>query len=163
MTADASPSEGLEIVTGYLDEHGIDYEVLEHGRTFTAIEEARAAELPPEQTAKVVVLHDLDGYRLAVIPATHRLDMHKVRDALGASGSLKLATEEEMGGDFPQFEVGALPPVGPMLPATELIDHRLLEHSRVLCAAGDHRHSLLVDPRRLAEAANARVADICED
>jgi Ala-tRNA(Pro) deacylase len=163
MPADESRSRGLEIVTGYLDEHGIDYEVIEHGRSFTAIEEARAAELPPEQTAKVVVLHDVDGYRLAVIPATHRLDMHKVREALSATGSLKLATEEEMRGDFPQFEVGALPPVGPMLPTTALLDRRLLEHSRVLCAAGDHQHSLLMDPKRLAEAANAQVTDICED
>jgi Ala-tRNA(Pro) deacylase len=163
MPADAPRSQGLEIVTGYLDEHGVAYEIVEHGRSLTAIEEARAAELPPEQTAKVVVLHDPEGYRLAVIPATHRLDMHKVRAALGAGGSLKLATEEEMGDDFPQFEVGALPPLGPMLPATELFDRRLLEHDRVLCAAGDHRHSLLMDPRRLAEAANAQVTDICED
>jgi Ala-tRNA(Pro) deacylase len=163
MSAEASRSRGLEIVTGYLDDRGVAYEVIEHGRTFTAMEEARAAKLPPEQTAKVVVLHDVDGYRLAVIPATHRLDMHKVREALGASGSLQLATEEDMGGDFPQFEVGALPPLGPMLPAPELLDRRLLDHSRVLCAAGDHRHSLLVDPRQLAEAANAQVTDICED
>ena len=30
---------------------------------------------------------------------------------LGASSRLRLATEEEMAGDFPEFEVGALPPL----------------------------------------------------
>jgi Ala-tRNA(Pro) deacylase len=163
MVSDASQSPGLETVTAYLDDHGVAYEVIEHERTLTAADEARAANLPPEQVAKVVVLRDRDGYRLAVIPAAHRLDLHKVRDALNATASLQLATEEDMGRDFPQFEVGALPPLGPMLPAPELLDGRLLEHSRVLCSAGDHRHGLLVDPKLLAEAAKAKVIDICED
>jgi Ala-tRNA(Pro) deacylase len=163
MPTDASQSQGLETVTGYLDDHGVAYEVIEHEQTFTAVEEARAAKLPSEHTAKVVVLHDRDGYRLAVIPASHRLDLRKVRDALDASGSLQLASEAQMRGDFPQFEVGALPPLGPVLPAPEVLDRRLLEHGRILCSAGDHRHSLLVDAKALAAATEAQVTDICED
>jgi Ala-tRNA(Pro) deacylase len=149
-------------VTRYLDDHGVAYEVVEHEQTFTAADEGRATNLPLEQVAKVVVLHDRDGYRLAVIPATHRLDLHKARDALDASASLQLATEDEMRDDFPQFEVGALPPLGPMLPAPELLDRRLLEYSGVLCSAGDHRHSVLLDPKALAETTDATVTDICE-
>jgi prolyl-tRNA editing enzyme YbaK/EbsC (Cys-tRNA(Pro) deacylase) len=43
-----------------------------------------------------------------------------------------------------------------------VIDIRLLYHGTVLCAAGDHRHSLLIDPRDLFRLAEPRVADICE-
>jgi prolyl-tRNA editing enzyme YbaK/EbsC (Cys-tRNA(Pro) deacylase) len=100
---------------------------------------------------------------LAVIPASQRLDLHKVRESLGATGSLQLATEAQMADDFPGLEVGAVPAVGPFVPAAEIVDPRLLEEDRVLCAGGDHRHSVLLDPRDIVAAAHATVADICED
>jgi Ala-tRNA(Pro) deacylase len=161
MTSDAVPS-GLEAVTGFLDEQGVGYEVREHRAAETAAEEARAAGLPPSDVAKTVALRDGDRYRLAVIPASHRLDLAKVRETLGAGKSLRLATEREMKTDFPQFEVGALPPVGPLLGAPEVLDERLLEHERILCNAGDHRHGVLLDPNDLVEVVQPNVADICE-
>jgi Ala-tRNA(Pro) deacylase len=161
MTSDAAPS-GLEAVTGFLDEQGVEYEVREHRAAETAAEEARAAGLPPSDVAKTIALRDEGGYRLAVIPASHRLDLGNVRKALGAGKSLRLATEREMKADFPQFEVGALPPLGPLMDAPQVLDGRLLEHERILCNAGDHRHGLLLDPHELVEIVQPRVADICE-
>jgi Ala-tRNA(Pro) deacylase len=154
---------GLEAVTGFLDEQGVGYEVREHRAAYTAAEEARAADLPPDDVAKTIVLRDEEGYRLAVIPASHRLDLGKAREALGAGKSLRLATEKEMEADFRQFEVGALPPLGPLVPAPEVLDRRLLEHERILCSAGDHRHGLLLDPHELVEVVQPKVADVCED
>ncbi len=161
MTDDA-PS-GLDVVTGFLDEQGVGYEVREHRAAYTAAEEARAAELPTDDVAKTIALREDERYRLAVIPASQRLDLSKAREALGAGKSLRLATEQEMKADFPQFEVGALPPVGPLLDATELLDRRLLDHERILCNAGDHRHGLLIDPHELVEVVQPKVADVCED
>ena len=161
MTADA-PS-GLDAVTEFLDEQGVGYEVREHRAAYTAAEEARAAELPPDDVAKTIALREDQRYRLAVIPASHRLDLAKAREALGAGKSLRLATEREMAADFPQFEVGALPPVGPLLGAAELLDRRLLDHEQIFCNAGDHRHGLLIDPHELVEVVQPEVADICED
>jgi Ala-tRNA(Pro) deacylase len=157
-TGEGSP---LETTTGYLDEHGIAYEVVEHGERFTAAAEARAAGVEPHNAAKCLLLRDDKGYELVVIPASERLDLRKVRQVLDRE--LRLATEEEMGSDFAQFELGAVPPVGPMLPAPEVVDRRLLDHDRVLCNAGDHRHSVLVDPRELVRVAGAQLADVCED
>lgn len=50
-----------------------------------------------------------------------------------------------------------------MGPRTEVIDSALLEKERILCPAGDHRHSVLIDPREVVRIAAARTADICED
>jgi Ala-tRNA(Pro) deacylase len=161
MTGDSAPS-GLEAVTRFLDEQGVGYEVREHRAAETAAEEARAAGLPPGDVAKTIALRDNDRYRLAVIPASHRLDLAKTREALGAGKSLRLATEREMKADFPQFEVGAVPPLGPLLGAPEILDGRLLEHDQILCNAGDHRHGLLLDPHELVEIVQPKVADICE-
>jgi Ala-tRNA(Pro) deacylase len=158
-----SGQRGVDLVTGYLDGQGVAHEVVEHEQTFTAAAEAKASGVAPDHAAKTMVLRDADSYRLAVIPASHRLDLGKVREALGATRHLRLATEAEMESDFESFEVGALPPIGPMLPAPEILDTRLSEHDRILCAGGDHRHSVLVAPQDLARVTDARIADVCED
>jgi Ala-tRNA(Pro) deacylase len=153
---------GIDAVTSYLDERGVPHEVVEHEQTFSATAEAKAAGVQPDHAAKTMVLRDGDDYRIAVIPASERLDLHKVRDLLGASRHLRLATEEEMEADFGAFEVGAMPPLGSMLPAPEVLDRKLLEHERILCTGGDHRHSVLIDPRELERVSEAQVADICD-
>jgi Ala-tRNA(Pro) deacylase len=154
--------EGHTAVTEFLDRAGVPYEVVEHERTQTAAAEARAAGMPAADVAKTVVLRDDAGLRLAVIPADHRLDMRKVKRELGSKG-LRLVTEREMEREFSDFEVGAVPPFGPMLHALELMDERLLDHDRILCGGGDHEHGVMVDPHDVVRASQARVADICGD
>ena len=157
-----SVQTGVAAVTEFLEREGIFYEVVEHERTQTAVAEARAAGVPAADVAKTIVLRDEVGLRLAVIPASERLDMHKLRQALASRG-LRLVTEQEMAKEFDEFEVGAVPPFGSMFDALELVDERLLEHDRVLCGGGDHEHAVLVDPRDVVRAGEARVADICQD
>lgn len=147
----------------YLRDHGVKVEVIEHAHTESAAAEARAAHLPAEQTAKTVVLHAPGGYRFAVIAASDRLDLTKAAAALDVSRhELRLASEADMAADFPDYEVGALPPIGPDTPA-ELIDMRLLAYQRVLCSAGDHEHSLLVDPTDIVRVTAARTEDLRQD
>jgi len=163
MSASASSTEhGIELVSRFLEEAGIAHDVVQHRATYTAVEEARAAREEPRHTAKTLLLHDRDGWQLAVIPANRRLDLERARRLLGGSSHLRLATEEEMRTEFPSFEVGALPPVGPMLPLPEVLDVRLLYHDSVLCAGGDHRHAVRLDPRDLVRVAEPRVGDLCE-
>jgi Ala-tRNA(Pro) deacylase len=152
---------GLAAVTAFLEGEGIGYEVVEHEPTQSAAEEARAAGMPPANVAKTVVLSDQDGLRLAVIPASERLDMHKVKQALGSRG-LRMVTEREMARELGPIEVGAVPPFGSMFDALELLDERLLDHDRILCSGGDHEHAILVDPRDVMQAGKTLVADICE-
>jgi Ala-tRNA(Pro) deacylase len=154
----------VETTKSHLKEQGIAYELVEHDRALTASAEARAAGEEPANAVKSVLLRDPAGYELVVLQASDRLDLHKVREQLGESRSeLRLATEEEMDADFPQFELGALPPLGEMLPAPEIVDRRVLDHDRVLCNAGDHSHSVLLEPREIVRASNADVADVRED
>ncbi len=151
------------LVTEHLEQEGVAFELVEHERRFGAASEAEAAGIAPENAAKTVLLRDDDGYRLAVIPASERLDMRKLREQLGEHQELRLATEAEMEADFKDFELGALPPLGEMIPAPEIVDSRLLEHERVLCNAGDHEHSLLIDPHEIIRVSGADQADICQD
>jgi Ala-tRNA(Pro) deacylase len=156
-----SVQTGVAAVTEFLERAGVPYEVVEHERAETAVAEARAVGVQPADVAKTVVMRDHQALRLAVIPASERLDMHKVKRALGSRG-VRLVTEREMAEEFDGFDVGAVPPFGSMFNALELLDERLLNQDRILCCAGDHEHAVLVDPRDVVRAGEARVADICE-
>jgi Ala-tRNA(Pro) deacylase len=157
-------SQPVETTTKHLDERGIAYQLVEHDRALTAAAEARAAGQEPANAVKCVLLRGLEGYELVVLQASDRLDLGKLRGHLGdARSELRLATEEEMDADFPQFELGSLPPLGEILPAPEIVDRRVLDHDRVLCNAGDHTHSVLIDPSEIVRASNAEVADVRED
>lgn len=155
-------AHGIDAVTAFLEAEGVSHEVLEHRPTFSAAAEARASGAEPREAAKTLALRDHDAYRMAVIPATHRLDLARVRELLGASSHLRLATEAELERDFPMFDVGAMPPLGPMVPMPEIIDVHLLYHERIVCAGGDHRHTVRMDPRDLLRVCEPRVASICE-
>jgi Aminoacyl-tRNA editing domain len=105
----APSAHGIDAVRAWLDERAVSYEVIEHGATFSAVEESEATGVPSGFTAKTLVLHDRAGYLLAVIPASRRLDEHRMRELLGATAHLRLATEEEIGREFPGFDTGAAP------------------------------------------------------
>ena len=150
-------------IVEYLDAECVDHTVIEHDRTTSAAAEARATGEPAHKVAKTIVLEDRGGYLLAVVPGDERLDLHKLRERLGATKSLRLATEAEMADLFPSFEVGAVPPFGPGFPKVEVIDPRLLDKDRVLCAAGDHRPSVVLDPSEIVRITGAVTADVCED
>jgi Ala-tRNA(Pro) deacylase len=155
-------AHGIDAVTTFLDAEGVSHEVIEHRPTFSAAAEARASGAEAREGAKTLALRDHADYRMAVIPATHRLDLVRVRELLGCSSHLRLATEAELEADFPMFDVGAMPPLGPMMPMPEIIDVHLLYHDRIVCGGGDHRHSLRMDPRDLLSVCEPRVASICE-
>ncbi|MBB4663529.1 aminoacyl-tRNA deacylase [Conexibacter arvalis] len=159
---DPSATSGFESVVHHLDAHGVAYEVVEHDVTSTAVGDAAASNVDPAAAGKTLVLHDHRGYSLAVVPADQHLDIAHVRELTGASSHLRLASEEEMARDLPLYEVGAVPPIGPRLPAIDVVDVRLVGVDRALFAAGDHRHSLLVSVSDLLRLAEPRVADVCE-
>jgi Ala-tRNA(Pro) deacylase len=160
QSATAEP-HGINAVRRFLERRGVPYEIIEHDPTYSAAAEARAAGAELEATAKTVVLHDREGYRLAVIPASERLDVRRTRDILGGSHHLRLASEEELRQDFPAFELGAIPPFGTArLP--EVVDVELLRRDRIVCAGGEHRCAVLISTLDLLRVAQPRVAEICE-
>jgi Ala-tRNA(Pro) deacylase len=143
-----------------LDDTGVRYELVEHEPTYTACDEARAAGCNERTTAKTLVLLDRERARVAVIPANRRLDLARARRALRAGPHLRLATESEAAARFPAYEPGAVPPFAAEA-FPEVVDIRLLYRARILCAAGDHRHSVQIDTRDLLRLTEPRVADIC--
>src|SRR2546428_13590053 len=98
-------------VTSVLDEAGVSYELLPHAHTESALEEAEALGASPDDVAKTLVVKVPGGYTRVVLPASARLDMHKLREIHGG-GRHKLppATEGGLRRDYSEVELGAVPP-----------------------------------------------------
>ena len=133
----------MSLVTDYLTERGVGFEVVPHRRAFTSLQEARAVGVAADQVVKTVALWTGGKYVLAVVPAARRLDLRRVREALADPGP-RLATEAELQVDFPGYELGALPPLGSLLGVPLLVDPEVLDHELVVFAAGTETESVRV-------------------
>jgi Ala-tRNA(Pro) deacylase len=150
-------------VTEVLEEGGAEYELLPHPHTETAASEAEALGISPEDVGKTLVLATPDGYVRAVLAASDRIDLRKVRDLLGAAKhKVRLATEEELARDYGEFELGAVPPFGGGSDGV-VLDGRLAARESVVVEAGSHDESLRVRTADLVRLTNAEVADIIQD
>jgi Ala-tRNA(Pro) deacylase len=120
----------------FLDARGVPYEVLHHPPTHSSHETARSARVAPRQLAKPVLLEDALGYVLAVVPASHRVDLRRL--GMQLHRDLELATEGEVASLFPDCDRGAMPPVGSAYRIATVYDDALTETDEVWFEAGDH-------------------------
>jgi Ala-tRNA(Pro) deacylase len=151
-------------LTKALDKAGVEYELLEHSHTETAAAEAEALGVDPGEVGKTLVLSSPDGNVRAVLPGSARLDVRKVRDALGVSGKrVHLLSEDALARDYKEFELGAVPPLGGTSRDRVLVDTRLAERDSVVIEAGSHDESVRLKTADLIRLTEAQVADICRD
>ena len=151
-------------LTSVLDDAGVSYELLEHAHTESALAEAEALGVSPADVAKTLVVKTADGYVRVVLPASARLDLAKLREIQGGGRhTVHLATEDDLGRDYPEFALGAVPPVGGARRDPVLVDPRLTERESVVIEAGSHEQSLRLAPNDLVQVADATVTDISED
>jgi Ala-tRNA(Pro) deacylase len=150
-------------VTDFLEEAGVDFDVLEHARTERASDEAAALGIEPEDVAKTLVLVALSGNVRAVLAASERIDVRKVAAVLGVGGKkVHLASEDDLARDYPDFELGAVPPFGG--PEDQVVvDERLAGRDSVVLEAGSHERSVRLKAADLVRLTGARVADICRE
>ncbi|HSL63182.1 MAG TPA: YbaK/EbsC family protein [Gaiellaceae bacterium] len=145
-----------------LEAAGIGFDVLDHERTDRATDEARVLGLRPGEVAKTLVVHTPEGYVRVVLAAADRIDLHKVRALVAGGKEARLATEEELERDYPEFELGAVPPVGGRSDRV-LVDRRVADLEAVVLEAGAHDQSIRLDARELVRVTRAEVVDVAAD
>jgi Ala-tRNA(Pro) deacylase len=139
----------------------VSYELFPHRHTETALAEAEMLHEDPQQVAKTLILRTSYGYVRAVLRAVDRLDLEKARYALGTD-EVELASEEDLVGAYPEFELGAVPPVGGAYDRV-LVDLRLFDGTFVLFDAGTHDESIRLHVGDLLSLAEAEVADLAQE
>lgn len=120
----------------YLEQRGIDYELISHPHSDSSMHTAQLAHVRGDQLAKSVVLEDDGGYLMVVVPSTHHVQLGELHKQLDRS--LGLATEAELGALFPDCETGAIPPVGDAYGMQTMLDESLAACKDIYFEAGDH-------------------------
>lgn len=152
-----------EQVKRALEDAGVEFDSLVHERTDTASAEARSLGIAPDAVAKTLVLASPEGRMRVVIPASERLDLRKVCAFLQLPRKdVDLLSEEQLARDYPEFELGAVPPFGGRADRV-LVDSRLTDHERVVLEAGSHDTSLRIRTNDLTRLTGATVLDLCQD
>lgn len=149
-------------VTSVLDEAGVGYELLPHPRTETAAAEAKALGVDPQEVAKTLVLSTPGGYVRAVLAASDRIDLSKVREQVEGGKRIHLASEEDLERDYPGFDLGAVPPFGGAGDRV-LVDARLARQETVVLEAGSHEQSVRIQTGDLLKLTRADVVDLVQD
>jgi Ala-tRNA(Pro) deacylase len=121
----------------YIDSEGITYDTVAHHRTATSSQTAEAAHVPGSRLAKSVVVHHEMGYVLAVVPATHRVELSTLQDVMNRR--LGLASEDEVSTLFSDCDVGAVPPIGSAYGVPVILDESLDNASDIYFEGGDHK------------------------
>ncbi|KRT55141.1 aminoacyl-tRNA deacylase [endosymbiont of Ridgeia piscesae] len=120
----------------FLQNKGIEFDVIEHSRTDSALRTSEAMHVPGDKMAKSVLLGDDQSYLMVVIPATHRLQFERLKRLTGRE--LELIEEDELSDAFADCEPGSVPPSGQPYGIETLLDRSLADQPEIYFEAGDH-------------------------
>jgi prolyl-tRNA editing enzyme YbaK/EbsC (Cys-tRNA(Pro) deacylase) len=120
-------------VTDFLDQAGVDFDMLVHTHTVRAADEAAALGIDAEEVAKTLILI--------------------------AERKVHLATEDDLARDDADFELGAVPPFGGREDQV-LVDDQLAGRDSVVVEAGSHDRSVRLKAADLVRLTSAQVVDI---
>jgi Ala-tRNA(Pro) deacylase len=143
-------------VCQFLTDQRVPFERLPHPPAFTARKRAKALHVPGRRLAKAVLLVGPDGYLVAVLPATHHIDLPALAQQLG--GRVRLACWRELVGIFRDCEWGALTPFGPLYGLPTLLDESIDAEGELVIEGNTFEEAIrlngrdferLVQPRRL--------------
>ena len=112
------------MIRSYLQSRAVDFDFLLHRPTHSATHLAGSLHVPGRSVAKGVLVRAGDGYVLAVLPATHRVDLPRLAEVLHVDEA-RIATEAEVERVFADCEPGALPPFGRLYGLTTVLDLNL--------------------------------------
>jgi Ala-tRNA(Pro) deacylase len=139
-------------------DRNVTYDVITHDPTMSATRTAQACHVSGNRLAKAVVLRRNGGFMLAIVPASHHLDLADLRRQIG--DDVALADEGEIKRLFPDCTPGAIPPVGECYDLDVIIDDSVGEQPDVYLEGGDHITVVHVDraqfARLMADARHGR-------
>jgi Ala-tRNA(Pro) deacylase len=148
-------------VRDYLDSQNVSYECVPHAQAFAAQEVAQTLHVSGKRFAKVVVL-DADGRLLmAVLPASHRLHLHELKERLNVK-HLEMVPEGELVKFCPDCELGALPPFGHLYGMDVWVDRALVASEEIMFNAGSHTEAIRMKYSDFAKLVTPQIARFAE-
>lgn len=119
---------------------GKEYQIMEHEAVYTSEQAAKVRGTELQQGAKALVLKTKDGFVMAVISGSKRIDMKKLKKIVG-SKKLELADPKNVK-EITECNIGSVPPFGNLFQLNVYVDKSLLENEIIAFNAGSHTKSI---------------------
>ena len=104
---------------------------------YTAQRIAELTRIPGRELAKTVIVKIDDKFAMAVLPASRRVNLRHMQEAIGAD-EVTISSEEEFKELFPDCEVGAMPPFGNLYDMGVYVAEQLTEDDEIAFNSGSH-------------------------
>jgi Ala-tRNA(Pro) deacylase len=133
-----------------LEEQNVEYKVIEHKKTPTSEESAKARGEPLKIGAKALLIKVKQGFMITIIPADRMLDTKALKKFI-KSKSLRFASPQELK-ELTGLPKGAVPPFGSLIGLDMVVDKSLFEEDFMAFNAGELTRSIkmkTVDYRRI--------------
>jgi Ala-tRNA(Pro) deacylase len=147
----------LTKIKDFLDEHKIKYTIIKHSSAYTAQEIAASAHISGKELAKTVMIKFDGKMAMAVLPASYKISFDDLKEVLGVE-KVRLAYEQEFMDNFPDCEVGAMPPFGNLYELEVYVAESLADDEEIAFNACSHTELIrmnykdfeeLVKPKRM--------------
>jgi Cys-tRNA(Pro)/Cys-tRNA(Cys) deacylase len=145
-----------------ISQRRIPAQIIEFASPLPTVElAAQAAGVAPEVIVKTLILHDGNGYYVALVLAgNQRIDFNKVQQFVSAK-KLKFAPHADVL-RVTGYPAGGTPPFGFDRPLLTLVDWSVLRQQYVMAGGGKAELLVKLTPAALVEAAQATVGDFAQ-
>jgi len=121
----------------FLDSNEAHYTIMNHPVAFSALELSEVTHISGNLLAKSVIVKTPTKMLMCVIRATDVVDISLLKKALNQK-DISLATEQDFGREFPDCEVGAMPPFGNLYEMDVYVSDVLAKDTEIYFNAGNH-------------------------
>jgi Ala-tRNA(Pro) deacylase len=145
-------------VKNYLDKQNVDYEEIAHRTVYTAYDAAQTLKKELKEIAKNLLVKADSTYALVVVPADKKLDLKKIKKALGAK-KISIPNEKVMVRVL-KIKPGAMTSFGKLHKLETLVDKAMLGTKKAIFSAGSVSDSVFMKVKDYVQMEEARMADI---
>jgi Ala-tRNA(Pro) deacylase len=125
----------------YLRQEQVTYQIQHHSVAFTAQQIAESEHISGKKVVKSVIVLADNRKILLALPASLQVDLDKVQAHLGAQ-SVLLAHEDEFKADFPDCEVGTMPPFGNLYSIPVYVEQSLTRQETIVFPIGTRTETM---------------------
>ena len=139
-------------------EQQVPFEMQRHPVAYTSQDVAMSEHIPSQMMAKVAIAFADATMIMLVLPASHRIDLTRLRRHIRAQ-HVHLASEQEIETAFPDCEVGAMPPFGNLYQLPVYVDQLPAEDHTIVLQAGTHTDTISMKYADFARVVKPIVGD----
>jgi len=145
-------------VKKYLDSKGVDYEELAHKTVYTAYDAAQTLKKQLKEIAKTILVEADKTHALVVLPADKKIDMEKLKKALGAK-KISIPNEKVMIKVL-KIKPGTLSSFGRLHDLEVVVDKAMLGVKKAVVSTNSFTDSVFIKVKDFVQSEEARLANV---